>query len=128
MAQETACTECWKKSKSRTLSKELTAERASVQEDALEDQERSQLPVLRGPEKQIEWAVRLRYEFLQDLRVNNVESGTMTEEQFDAEILSLARRVGRAKWWIDNREAGDDLVELQMLATSTRDQREPILS
>lgn len=52
------CTECWKRKTKRKVSKELSTERAAAQQDALNDQQRSNLPVLIGSAKQAEWATR----------------------------------------------------------------------
>lgn len=113
--EKQACTDCWKKSAKRKVSKELAAERASRMDDAYADQERSNLPVLRGSEKQVEWATRLRYEKLHDIYVERVESGALDEDAFDTDVLEPARMIGTAKFWIDNRDAADDAL-LELLA------------
>lgn len=46
------CTDCWKKRQDRKVSKEMQTERAALEEQALEDQERSELPILVGSAKQ----------------------------------------------------------------------------
>lgn len=107
------CTACWQRTSKRKVSKEVQAERAAALESALEDQERSSLPLLQGSEKQVSWAVELRHGLLRSAYAELVESGQKTEGEFDAEVLELVRRIDRAKWWIDNRECGTaELLEL----------------
>lgn len=106
------CTECWKKTRDRKVSKEVKAERAAELEAALEDQERSQLPILNGSTKQVDWAVKVRYELLRDAYVSLVEEGSLDEDRFETEVLTQARMVTAARWWIDNRENGDSIIEI----------------
>ncbi|UTX53285.1 hypothetical protein [Leucobacter aridicollis] len=106
------CTECWKKRQDRKLSKEVQTERAELEEHALEDQERSQLPILIGSSKQISWALRVRYELLRDAYTSLVEEGALDEDRFEADVLAPARLVTAARWWIDNRENGDMIIEI----------------
>lgn len=109
------CTACWQRTSKRTVSKEVQAERAAALASALEDQERSGLPILQGSEKQVSWAVELRHGLLRSAYSELVESGEKTEDEFDTEVLELVRRIDRAKWWIDNREC-DTAELLELLA------------
>lgn len=45
------CFDCYQKTSSRKISKELQTERAELRAAAVEDQERSNLPILRGSDK-----------------------------------------------------------------------------
>lgn len=106
------CTECWKKRQDRKVSKEVQTERAALEEQALEDQERSELPILVGSAKQTSWALRVRYELLRDAYTSLVEEGALDEDSFESDVLVPARRVTAARWWIDNRENGALIVEI----------------
>ncbi len=106
------CTDCWKKRQDRKVSKEVQTERAALEEQALEDQERSELPILVGSAKQTSWALRVRYELLRDAYISLVEEGTLDEDSFEREILTPARRITAARWWIDNRDNGALIVEI----------------
>lgn len=55
------CTACWQRSSKRKISKEVQAERVATLESALEDRERSGLPLLLSSEKQVSWAAELRH-------------------------------------------------------------------
>lgn len=107
-----ACTECWKKTRDRKVSKEVQAERAAELKEALEDQERSELPILNGSAKQVDWAVKVRYEFLRDAYTSLVEEGALDDDSFENNVLVPARRVTAARWWIDNRDSGAMIVEI----------------
>lgn len=107
------CTACWQRSSKRKVSKEVQAERAAALESALEDQERSGLPLLLGSEKQVSWAVELRHGLLRSAYSELVESGQKSEAEFDTHVLELVRTIDRARWWIDNREC--DTTELLVL-------------
>lgn len=107
------CFECHRKSGKRELSKKVKAERTALHEEALADQERSQLAPLNGSDLQIAWAIDARYKLLRDAYDDLVHSGEMDEEGFETSVLSVARRIDSAKWWIDNREAtSTSLIEL----------------
>lgn len=103
--ESTLCFDCFKAKGKRTLSKEVQAERAALMEAATEDAERSHFPVLGGSEKQTPWGTRVRYELMRDAYSELVEGGDMSEEEFEEKFIAPARRIGPAKWWIDNREA-----------------------
>lgn len=94
------------------VSKEVQAERAAELEEAVEDQERSELPILNGSAKQVDWAVTVRYELLRDAYTSLVEEGTLEEDSFENHVLVPARRVTAARWWIDNRDNGALIVEI----------------
>lgn len=106
------CTDCWKKRQDRKVSKEVQTERAALEKQALEDQERSELPILVGSTKQTSWALRVRYELLRDAYSSLVEEGTLDEDSFESDVLAPARRVTAARWWIDNRDNGALIVEI----------------
>lgn len=99
------CPSCWKKRADRKVSKEVSAERDALRTEAEADQERSQLPILRGSDKQTSWALTVRFQLLRDAYGELVESDQLTEDEFEDQYLSPARRVDRAGWWIDNRDA-----------------------
>lgn len=101
----TDCFDCFKAKGKRKVSKELLAERGELHQLAIDDQERSSLPVLRGSEKQQSWAIDCRFKLLRDAYEELVQEGDLEESEFDEQVLTLARGIGVAKWWIDNREA-----------------------
>lgn len=99
------CFECFKKTSKRKISKEVQAERVELHQAALDDQERAGLPILQGSSRQVDWAVDVRFTLLRAAYEDMVQGGSATEEHFEADVLTLARRIDQAKWWIDNREA-----------------------
>lgn len=104
------CTSCWQRSSKREVSKEVAAEREAKRQAVREDQERSQLPLLQGSDKQVSWAADVRYVQLQAVYAELVESDGLSDDEFDSQVLELARKVDRAKWWIDHKDA--DVTEL----------------
>lgn len=107
------CTACFVKNSDRKLSKEYQAERDALAQAARDDQEQSRLPILTGSTKQADWGTRARYELLRGAYAELVEASDMDDADWDAQILEPARRISRAGWWIDNREATPSmLVEL----------------
>lgn len=100
------CIDCFKKTSKRKISKEVQAERDQAEKEALEDQERSQLPLLSGSEKQVSWALRSRFELLRAAYDNLV--GELGDEGFEEQVMTPARRINAARWWIDNREANTE--------------------
>lgn len=113
--ERSKCTDCWKRSSTRQLSKEVQAARDAAQKEAIADQERNGLPILQGSTKQAAWALKARYLLLKAAYEDLVEIGEMGEEQFEETVLEPARVIDRAKWWIDNREYGSQEL-LQLLA------------
>lgn len=107
------CTECWKRTSKREVSAEIKAEREAEMAAAEEDQEQSNLPILQGSPKQASWALQTRFNMLRGLYADFVEGGSLSEAEFDGEVLDLVRKIDRAKWWIDNREADNhELLEM----------------
>lgn len=81
--------------------------------EAEKDAERQNLAVLRGSDKQVTWAVRVRYELMRDAYTSLVEGGQLSEADYDARVIEPARQIDLAHWWIDNREtSAADLPEL----------------
>ncbi|WP_121841412.1 hypothetical protein [Streptomyces sp. S5] len=114
------CTDCWKAAREAdTGSKEewLAAKRASEQEEATAWAKRFDMPPLEGPEKALGWGERSRHQLMTAAHNALVTEGGWGEEDW-AELEEKARKVGRAGWWIDQRDAeGSDLVELLDAAT-----------
>ncbi|MWJ38168.1 hypothetical protein, partial [Clavibacter michiganensis] len=78
------------------------------------DAERDGLPVdLVGTEKQVPWALRIRAELIRGAYEALVESGELSDAEFEEQVLVTARPLDRARWWIDNKDAAaEDLPEL----------------
>lgn len=110
---KTDCFDCFKGKKSRGISAELKAERAAEETQAREEAERLALAVLRGSEKQVAWAMRVRHELLIGAYHELVDAGQLDDADYDELIIAKAKLIDRAGWWIDNREmAPGDLPEL----------------
>ncbi|WP_406149379.1 hypothetical protein [Streptomyces anulatus] len=109
------CTDCWKAAREAdTESKEewLAGRRAEEQQAAAEWAERFDMPPLEGPERAIDWGQRSRHQLMTAAHAALVIEGSWTEADWTA-LEEKARSVGRAGWWIDQRDAdGPDLVEL----------------
>lgn len=113
LENKSVCIDCSKQKGQRELSKEFKAERDQKRQDALHDQGRSNLPILSGTEKQVTWATTVRYDFFRACYEAFVVEGELSEEEYGNQYLVPARLIGRAGWWIDNREANlEDLAEL----------------
>ncbi len=114
------CTDCWKAARgSDTESKEawLAAKRAEEQQAATEWAEQFDMPRLEGPERALPWGERSRHQLMTAAHNALVMEGSWGEDDW-AELEEKARKVGRAGWWIDQRDAeGSDLVELLDAAT-----------
>lgn len=109
------CLACFKKASKRTLSKEVQSEREALRQEALDDQARSHLPILLGSDKQTPWATEIRFKLLRDAYEELVQDGGQSETDFEDTVLEPARGIGRAKWWIDNREATSEMI-IELLA------------
>lgn len=106
---KTCAAETWKaKQRAKPLSKERKAEHAAHRQAALEDAQQLNLPPLQGSEKQVRWGTDLRYDALRKLYEELVQSERMTEDEYDEQVITLARRTNRAKFWIDHRESSVD--------------------
>lgn len=114
------CTDCWQAARdSDTESKEawLAAKRAEEQQAATEWAEQFDMPPLEGPERALAWGERSRHQLMTAAHNTLVMEGSWGEADW-AELEEKAREVGRAGWWIDQRDAeGSDLVELLDAAT-----------
>ncbi|WP_207230282.1 hypothetical protein [Streptomyces albidoflavus] len=114
------CTDCWKAARDAdTGSKDawLAAKRASEQQEAAAWAEQFDMPPLEGPEKALGWGERSRHQLMTSAHKALVIEGGWGEAGW-AELEEKARKVGRAGWWIDQRDAeGADLVELLDSAT-----------
>lgn len=101
------CTACLKAQPRRKMpvSREVQAERDKRMQEALADQEASNLPPLnRGSEKQRDWALRVRFELIQTAYADLVQSEEITEDEFDEQVLAPARRIDTARWWLDVKD------------------------
>lgn len=81
-----------------------------------------QLPPVEGSEKQVPWATRVRYELLsKGLQALTVDADEpLSAEDFEQRILSPARQITRARWWIDNGDAASEDVE-ELVSTAIED-------
>lgn len=109
------CLACFKKNSKRTISKEIQSERDALRQEAIDDQARSNLPILRGSDKQTRWATEVRYKLLRDAYEELVQDGGQSEADFEDTVLEPARGIGRSKWWIDNRDATSEMI-IELLA------------
>ncbi|MFE9367853.1 hypothetical protein ACFYNN_34895 [Streptomyces sp. NPDC006978] len=118
-------TDCWKAARDvGTGSKEewLAAKRASEQEEAAAWAKQFDMPPLEGPEKALDWGERSRHRLMTAAHNALVIEGSWGEADW-VELEEKARKVGRAGWWIDQRDAeGSDLVELLDAAATEQDQ------
>ncbi|MFF2277933.1 hypothetical protein [Agromyces sp. NPDC058126] len=107
------CFECHRKATKGKVSAELQKEREENAEHVRAESERLDLAVLRGSDKQIDWAMRARHELLEAAYKQLVEPGTLTEDEYAEQVTAKARLIDRAGWWIENRDiAGADLPEI----------------
>ncbi len=66
------------------------------------------MPLLQGSEKQIPYGTSLRYDALQLLHEELVQSERMAEDEYDEKVTTLARRINRAEFWIEHKESSVD--------------------
>lgn len=110
---KTPCFDCFKEEHGNAVSAEVKAEREGLLKAAIEWAETNELALLRGTDKQRDWALRVRHEMLQAAYEALVESDGMAEPDYDRAVLEPARLVDYAGWWIDNRAVNvRDLPEL----------------
>ncbi|WP_200328969.1 hypothetical protein [Leucobacter sp. L43] len=85
--------------------------RAARLRTALDDAQRMNMPPLQGSEEQIPYGTELRYDALRLLYEELVQSERMTEDECDEKVTTLARRINRAKFWIEHQESSvDDIL------------------
>ncbi|GAA2186057.1 hypothetical protein GCM10009786_05120 [Leucobacter alluvii] len=94
--------------RAKPVSAEVKAARAARLQTALDDAQRMNLPPLQGSEKQIPYGTELRYDALRLLYEELVQSERMTEDEYDEKVTTLARRINRAKFWIEHKESSVD--------------------
>lgn len=82
------------------------------------------IPPLTGSEKQLSWATRTRYELLSTALEELTGDEAMSAEDFETRILGPARKVLRASWWIDNKDA--EPGDIEELVTTAVDEDELI--
>ncbi|MEU8522401.1 MFS transporter [Streptomyces sp. NPDC048577] len=115
------CSACWKAAREAdTAAKEqwLAARRAEEQAAATEWAEQFGMPPLEGPERALAWGERSRFQLVTAAYTALVTEGSWAEEDW-AVLEEKVRTIGRAGWWIDQREAdANDLPELLTAATS----------
>lgn len=111
------CFSCWKE--------ETKDERAAQRrEAAAQNAVKLGLPELEGSEKQLEWAPIFRDSVIQNAHEElcRGEDAALTEEEFEERIMSHARMITRAGWWMDNSESEpEDLEELVSTALDDED-------
>ncbi|MBV9025570.1 MAG: hypothetical protein JO362_17660, partial [Streptomycetaceae bacterium] len=94
------------------------AKRAAEQQAANQWAQQFAMPPLDGPAKAVDWGERCRHQLATAAYTTPVTEGSWGEAEW-AELEEKIRRVTRAGWWIDQREAdGADLPELLDAATS----------
>lgn len=112
------CFECWKD--------ETKDERAEQRrEAAASNAQKLGLPELDGSEKQLEWAPIFRDSVIQNAHEElcRGEDAAMSEEHFEERIMTHARMITRAGWWMDNSDSEPgDLEELVSTALDDEDQ------
>lgn len=108
------CSACFVPEGGGETPQERDARRAAEQAELTAEAARDGLPVdLVGSDKQIGWAIRVRQELFRGAYETLVQTDTLTEDEFTAQVLTAARPLDRARWWIDNRDtAPADLPEL----------------
>ncbi|MEI5100904.1 hypothetical protein RB200_23180 [Streptomyces sp. PmtG] len=114
------CTDCWKAARdgdSASKQEWLAAKRATEQQAAADWATQFDMPALEGPEKALAWGERSRHLLVTAAYTALVTEGTWGEEDWAA-LEDKARMIGRAGWWIDQRDTdGTDLPELLDAAT-----------
>ncbi|KQQ18756.1 hypothetical protein ASF48_17720 [Rathayibacter sp. Leaf299] len=116
------CFDCFKAENASTVSAEVKAGREARRAEAIEWATTHELAVLRGTDKQKDWAFRVRHEMLAASYEALVVGDGMAESDYDKSVLEPARLVDFAGWWIDNRNVEvRDLPEL--LADAGLDER-----
>lgn len=119
-AENSQCTACWRQANGRTgewvedKREWLARKRAEEQQAADEWASKTGMPELSGTDKQVAWANRIRHQLLHDLYDWAVQDGHATEEVYDR-AEEQARTVDRARWWIDNREQGEEPTDPETL-------------
>jgi hypothetical protein len=119
------CTDCWHTNQGDTIDR-LTTEQWIAQKRTEEATARTEweqyclIPALEGSAKATDWAHRSRHSILSGSYEALVIEASMTDEDWATCIEEPARRITRASWWIDNRNAcPTDTAELVQAATHT---------
>ncbi|WP_112235313.1 hypothetical protein [Kocuria sp. BT304] len=117
LARKGECTDCWK----TEHKDDRRLERLDV---AAGNAKKLELPELEGSDAQLAWAPIFRNDLIIEAHsdLTEGEDPAMTEEEFDARILTPARSITYAGWWMDNsRAASEDLEELVSTALDDGD-------
>ncbi|WP_346012321.1 hypothetical protein [Streptomyces sp. SID3343] len=115
------CTACWQAA--RTTDTDDTAtwiagRRAAEQEAADTWAHQFDMQPLTGTDKAVQWATRCRHQLVTAAHTSLVIEGDLDEQAWQ-DIEQAARTIGRAGWWIDQRDADPtDLPELVAAATT----------
>lgn len=102
------CLACWREG---TKDQRTKARREAAAANA----QKLDLPDLDGTENQLMWAPIFRDSVIQNAHEElcRGEDAAMSEEEFESRIMSHARMITRAGWWMDNSDAEPgDLEEL----------------
>lgn len=117
------CSKCFKKQGHESLEKQN--QQQLIDAEAFETE--YQLPAIRGTEKQINWATRVRYEVLAEI-LDSDESES--DQHLAAHVIDVARAIPKAGWWLDNctdkNLTVDDLIELITTAVDEDDDRDEV--
>lgn len=120
LARKGECVDCWKKA-------HKDDRRIEQLDVAAANAKKLELPDLEGSEAQLAWAPIFRNDLIIGAHSDLTEGDdpAMTEDEFDARILTPARKITRAGWWMDNSEAlSEDLEELVSTALDEGDTNE----
>lgn len=110
------CSKCYKKQNAE----EYFAEQRQKIED---NRKIFNLPEFTGSEKQVDFANTARNRLITAALEDFVrgDNPSMSEEEFDEQVLGLARQQTYPSWWIDNKDIeSEDLIEC--LETSLEDE------
>lgn len=117
----TQCRECFEADAPKRRKEFAKQAQAEEREEATEAAQRMNLPELTGTDKQIRWALVARHRLItvavEDL--TRGEDAAMDEDAFEERIMGPARKIVRAGWWIDNRNA--ESADLEELMTDVSD-------
>lgn len=120
LARNGDCVDCWKK-------EHKDDRRLAQLEVAASNAKKLELPELEGSEAQLAWAPIFRNDLIIGAHSDLTEGddAAMTEEEFDTRILTPARSITYAGWWMDNSgAASEDLEELVSTALDDGDAAE----
>lgn len=125
LGKNRVCTKCFTKENEAGRAEWLHTKNAEELAEAEVFEESYGLAPITGSEKQLAWGTRSRHKLLATAleELTTGENPPMDMGEFESGILSPARRIVQASWWINNSDAESE--DIEELVTTAVDEQIP---